>query len=179
MPYPLLTERLSIEPLGPKDLESFLRYRQDPEIAKFQSWETCYSKNQAMELIESQVGMMLPAQGGWLQLAVHSRLAGEHLGDLALQALENDNSVFEIGFTFAKEHQGQGFAQEAASKLMEHLFTEVGANKLIAHTDRRNTSSIRLLQKLGFLQRPEKSWVEEFKNELVTVDCFEISKESN
>ena len=176
MRYPLLTERLSIQPLELRDLDSFVRYRQDPEIAKFQSWEPTYSMKQGLELLESQVNVLVPIKGEWLQLAVHARTNGELLGDLAIHSLEENNSVFEIGFTFAKEHQGKGFAKEAASRLLEQLFAELGTVKVIANTDSRNQSSINLLLALGFENQPGKSWTEEFKNETVSVLCFEKTR---
>lgn len=173
MDYPLLAQRLTIQPLAREDLLDFVSYRQDPEIAKFQSWDTNYSKEQALALIESQAGVLIPAQGNWLQLALHHAESNELLGDLALHSLTKDE--FEIGFTIAKQHQGKGFAKEAASALVTHLFRELGAIRVIANTDSRNTASISVLIALGFVQDPSKSWVELFKNEMVTVHYFELN----
>jgi RimJ/RimL family protein N-acetyltransferase len=172
VPYPLLTHRLSIEPLAMDDLDSFVSYRQDPEIARFQSWEPSYSRAQAIDLIESQKGVVLPEKGQWLQLAIHNRVSGEHLGDLALHRMEDTDSSYEIGFTIARKHQGNGFAKEAAHELMDYLSLQ-GATNFIATTDRRNTSSIKVLTGLGFEKQPAKSWSEEFKNEFVAVDYYE------
>jgi RimJ/RimL family protein N-acetyltransferase len=44
----------------------------------------------------------------------------------------------------------------------------------MATSDRRNIASIKVLNSLGFEQRADKSWGEEFKGELVTVDYFEL-----
>ena len=173
MTYPLLTPRLSIEPLKLSDLYTFVDYRQDAEIARFQSWDTTYSAEQAVELIESQAGVKLPSEGQWLQLGIHDQISGELVGDLALHLVNESQSVFELGFTIASQHQGKGFASEAASRLMSFLFLEVGAEKIVANTDRRNVRSTRLLLDLGFSFHPSKSWTENFKNEIVTVDCFE------
>ena len=178
MTYPLLTPRLSIEPLKLSDLEAFVGYRQDAEIARFQSWDATYSAEQAVELIESQTGVMLPDEGQWLQLGIHDQNSGELVGDLALHLISERQSVFELGFTIASQHQGKGFAREAASRLMSFLFSEVGAEKIVANTDRRNTASIRLLLSLGLIFHPEKSWTENFKNEIVTVDYFDCLEQS-
>ena len=167
--YPLLTERLSIEPLTLSDLEPFVRYRQDPEVARYQSWEPSYSQNQALELIESQEGVSLPSPGNWLQLAIHDRTTAELFGDLAIHALENEANCFEIGFTISRENQNKGFAKEAASRLIEHLIAEVQAKSFIATPDARNKASIALLLSLGFRQDVSKSWTEEFKGETVRV----------
>ena len=82
--------------------------------------------------------------------------------------------MFEIGFSLAGEHQGNGYAREAASRLLEYLFDEANAELVFATPDERNHSSIRLLRALGFQVVPERSWVEEFKNETVTVTYFEL-----
>ena len=142
MKYPLLTPRLSIEPLSILDLETFVSYRQTPEIARFQGWDTSYSREQAVELINAQQGILLPELDDWLQLGIRSRETDELLGDVALHALDTENRGFEIGFTVAPKHQGKGFAREAASKLMSYLASEVGAQKFVASSDRRNAPSM-------------------------------------
>jgi RimJ/RimL family protein N-acetyltransferase len=171
--YPLLTDRLIIEPLALADLETFLEYRQDPEIARYQSWDSSYSKAQALELIESQAGVLLPEKGNWLQLGLHERTTSELIGDLAIHAVAEQKDCFELGFTIARNQQKKGFAKEATSKLLEHLTSESGAKKFIATPDARNEASIRLLLALGFSQDPTKTWTEEFKGETVTVFFFE------
>ena len=180
MKYPLLTQRLSIEPLTLVDLDSFVSYRQNPEIARFQGWDASYSRVQAIELIKSQQGVLLPELDDWLQLGIRSRETGELLGDVALHTVDvgddvvdADRTVFEIGFTVAARHQGKHIAREAAAALMGHLVAEVGAQKFIASSDRRNLPSIKVLLALGFKQDVSKTWTEEFKNELVTMDHFE------
>lgn len=176
MAYPLLTERLSIQPLTEGDLATFVHYRQDPEVARFQSWDTSYSANQARELLKSQADVLLPSSGNWLQLAVHDRNTGELLGDLALHSVTSEKSAFEIGFTFATANQGKGFAKEAISRFLKYLFDEIEAKVIEANCDRRNLSAIKLLTSLGFKNQQEKSWTEHFKNELITMDHFELTQ---
>ena len=180
MSYPLLTQRLSIEPLSRKDLNNFIAYRQDPQVSRFQGWDVSYSEQQALELLESQFNVLLPSVGNWLQLAIHDQLTGELLGDVALHTLNNEGTSFEIGFTLAKDNQGKGIAKEAISRLIRYLFDEVGTVSIVANCDQRNSSAIKLLLSLGFEQVRTKSWTENFKNELVTVDHFElVSKRPN
>jgi aminoglycoside 6'-N-acetyltransferase len=81
--------------------------------------------------------------------------------------------VFEIGFTLASQFQGHGYAREALTALMKFLFDEVGATKLEASTDQRNTSSIKLLEAVGFQRDLARTFTEEFKGEIVTVDVYQ------
>lgn len=172
MPYPLLTNRLSIEPLSRNDLDDFIAYRQDPEVAKYQGWDISYSQRQALELLESQRNVLLPSNGSWLQLAIHDQLSGKLFGDLALHSLNNVGTSFEIGFTLARENQGKGIAKEAVGRLIKYLFDEMGVVSIVANCDQRNSSAIKLLLSLGFEQVHTKSWTEHFKDEFVTVDHF-------
>lgn len=175
MLYPLITNRLSISPLALGDLEAFVGYRQDPLVARFQSWNIDFSREQGLELIHSQAEVEFPTLGDWLQLGIKEISTGKLLGDLALHALEQEHR-YEIGFTLARANQGKGFAKEAAAKLLEFLFNEKHALSVEASTDRRNIASINLLKSLGFTQVPSRSWVEEFKGETVTVDVFELHR---
>jgi RimJ/RimL family protein N-acetyltransferase len=173
MIYPISTSRLNISPLARADAKQFSDYRSDPEIARYQSWDTPYSEAQALALIESQSGIELPPKGEWLQLAIHLRDSDAHIGDLALHTLEDDGD-FELGYTIAKAFQGQGYAREATAALIDFLIKNHGARRFIATPDSRNLPSIKLLISLGFVQKPEKSWSEFFKGEDVTVDYFEL-----
>ena len=169
--YPITTERTLISPLVIEDLEVFLGYRKDPDVARFQGWDENYSLEQAKKLIESQRGVQFPSEGNWLQLGVRHKSTGQLLGDLALKARPKND--FEIGFTIASSHRRQGFAKEAASALVEKLFANHKARKVLAFTDERNLSSIKTLESIGFVQREAKAWQEDFKGERVTVLHFE------
>ncbi len=174
MPFPLLSPRVSIEPLTMRDVDEFVRYRQVPEIARFQSWDTNYSAEHGVDLVQSQEGVVLPAPDNWLQLAIHDRETGELLGDLALHTIDTAELSFEIGFTLAPQNQGNGIAREATRRLLDFLFDELGAISVCAHCDSRNSKSITLLRALGFQHRPSKSWTENFKGESIVVNYFSV-----
>ena len=179
MSYPLVTQRLSIEPLGKQDLAKFVAYRQDPDVARYQSWDVSYSEPQALDLVESQQNVSIPSAGNWLQLAIHNQANEELIGDLALHSLDQEGLSFEIGFTLARENQGKGFAREALKRLITFLFEEVSAVKVVANCDQRNIAAAKLLLSLGFKRDPAKNWNEFFKGEDVTVEHFVLNSPSS
>jgi RimJ/RimL family protein N-acetyltransferase len=75
----------------------------------------------------------------------------------------------EIGFTISKAFQRRGIAREAVDALVGVLEREFGTRELIATPDSRNMASIKLLESLGFSEKPELSWWEDFKGERVQV----------
>lgn len=173
--YPLLTSRLSIRPLQVKDIDAFVGYRQDPNVARFQSWNTTFSRQDGLDLLRSQVGVMLPEPGEWIQLGIHHRLSGELLGDVAVHTRDHTRKSYEIGFTLAPTSQGRGYAREAVRTVLRVLFSEAGAQEVIATCDSRNERSISLLRALGFGADASRGWTENVKGETVTVDFFRLT----
>lgn len=59
----------------------------------------------------------------------------------------------EIGYLLHPDHWGQGLAQEAMTALISHLHRiRPELTHLIAEVDPRNTASLRLLTRLGFVE---------------------------
>jgi len=58
--------------------------------------------------------------------------------------------VAEIGYIIVPGHEGQGIARECLCALITHLFRVEGFHRIFGDVDPRNTSSARLLLKLGF-----------------------------
>jgi len=59
----------------------------------------------------------------------------------------------DIGFAFLSEHTGKGYAYEASEALLRYAKNNLGLKKLVAITNLTNTSSIKLLQKIGFVSQ--------------------------
>jgi RimJ/RimL family protein N-acetyltransferase len=55
----------------------------------------------------------------------------------------------EIGYVFHPDASGHGYATEAARRLVDFAFDELGAHRVFARTDPRNTASAAVLRRLG------------------------------
>lgn len=62
--------------------------------------------------------------------------------------VDNEPEV-EIGYRFAREFWGQGFATEAAIAVRDYGFNTLNLSRLIAIIDPANTRSIRVAEKIG------------------------------
>lgn len=58
----------------------------------------------------------------------------------------------EVGYILHPDHWGQGLAAEAVGASIEHVFATSSLDELIADVDPGNAASIRLLERLGFVQ---------------------------
>jgi RimJ/RimL family protein N-acetyltransferase len=154
----LHSPRLVVRNFKDSDLESFLSYRNDPEVAKYQGWSLPYTREQATKLVEEMKDMHAPKQGRWLQLAVEFKETGEMIGDLGCFINSEDARQAVIGFTIAPNHWRKGYAVEAVFCLLEFLFDDLDLHRVVADCDAENTGSWRTLDKLGF--RREAYFVE-------------------
>ena len=168
----LETERLRIRPLRETDLNTFVAYRNLPEVAWMQLWEG-YDAGAGRGLIRGCSIIEPFTAGDSFQFGVALKSTDELIGDLYLK-LDEVGKQAEVGYTFAPQFQGQGLATEAVKGLINHAFTERGLHRIYGVTDPRNTASIKLLKRLGMRQEAhfkESLW---FKGEWADDVVFAI-----
>ncbi len=147
---PLETPRLILRSFEERDIEPFRRYRSDPEVARYQSWEAPYSLEQATAFVHEMIAAPLAGQVGQpIQIAIERKSSRGLIGDCMFVRLREDERQAEIGFTLARPFQGQGYAGEAVACLINTLFGELDLHRIRANCDPENRASARLLEKLG------------------------------
>lgn len=151
------TERLVLRRLADEDLAPYMAYLNDPLVARYQSWES-YTEEQARGLIERQKGVEPGTPGQWFTFAAELKETGVMIGHVALSVKADDHRQAEIGFTFARGHQGRGLAREAAESVLGYAFGVLGLHRVAAVTDCENERSVALLGRLGM--RREGHFVE-------------------
>lgn len=151
----LSSKRLKLRDFTAEDLPTFAAYRNDPDIARYQSWKT-YDMTMAQAFFEAQQALSFGEEGSWYQIAVTDAATDKILGDCVIHFLEADGDgegqQVELGFTLAGEHQSKGIAKEAMICLLDFLFIELKKHRVIAFTDVENTGASGLLENLNFRQ---------------------------
>ena len=142
--------RLVLRPFQDSDLESFLAYRNDPEVAKYQSWSVPYPREIAIQFVELMKMTNPNNHGEWYQVAVELKSTRELIGDVAFCTLISDEQQALMGYSLASPFWHQGYAFEAVSTLLKYLFQDRGLHRVIAECDVDNIASWKLLEKLGF-----------------------------
>ena len=90
-----------------------------------------------------------PEAPGWFQWAVELKSQRTLIGDVGV-GLHDNLMQADLGFTFAPQYRGQGYATEAVRAVLERLFTLQGVRRVSAECDARNLASARLLERVGF-----------------------------
>src|SRR5262249_36082486 len=149
----LMSARLVLRRFRTEDIATFVRYRADPDVARFQSWEN-FTIEDGIRFFDWVSTQHPDTAGEWFQFAVARRDTEDIIGDCGLHALTEPVGEVEIGFTLAPEHQGHGYASEAVGCLLDYVFDRLGKERVVALTDVRNDPSIALLERLRFVRDP-------------------------
>jgi [ribosomal protein S5]-alanine N-acetyltransferase len=148
MRFPITTARLVLRRFVDSDVPNFLAYRNDPEVARYQSWTSC-SPEEAVEFIRRQQSQEAGVPGEWLQIAIALKASNELIGDCGVRVHADDPHQATIGVTLARAHQGRGLASEALSGLLDCLFRQFVLHRVVADTDAENTAMQKLAGRLG------------------------------
>ena len=170
----IVTERLRLRPFQVDDLEAFVAYRSDPEVARYQSWDASYSMTDAQSFLTSQDRLELGQPGEWLQLAIVDRRTGSLCGDCGVRVEIDPPATAEIGVTLAPAHQGTGLAREALAAVVDELFERFALHRVHAETDERNAAVHRLLERLGFRCEARLVEADWFKGEWCSLRLYAV-----
>jgi RimJ/RimL family protein N-acetyltransferase len=170
----IVTERLRLRPFQVDDLEAFVAYRSDPEVARYQSWDDSYSLTDAQSFLASQRQLKLGQPGEWLQLAIVDRCTGGLCGDCAVRVEIDPPATAEIGVTLAPSRRSEGLATEALAAVVTALFEQHGMHRVFAEADDRNAAVKRLLERLAFRCEARLVEADWFKGEWSTLCVYAI-----
>jgi RimJ/RimL family protein N-acetyltransferase len=142
------TPRLKLRSFQEADVAAFAAYRNDPEVARYQSWESIsLGRAQAFVLEQRDRAPGLP--GEWFHFAVALRDTGQLIGDVGLNVLVQDVRQAQLGLTLDRAYQGQGLGVEAATAALDYAFINLDLHRVVAVVDVQNSRAVALLERVG------------------------------
>ncbi len=142
----LTTARLVLRSWLPEDLPAFAALNADPEVMRYLG--APLTSGQAEQLASDIQDRFV--QRGFGMLPVERRDDGAFLGISGINYTPWYPDE-EIGWRFAREHWGHGYATESAAAWMSWAFTDLGVPRLISVTDLPNARSIAVMRRLGMV----------------------------
>lgn len=140
-----VTERLEVRRLAMTDLDAFHRIWGNPQVIFWGASEDLEASRQRLRsFVECRFDGIVDS--GWF--AVVRRDDGRVVGDVVLEPASWDDQLPEIGWHFAKEWQGRGYATEAARGLLMQAQGQ-GLSVVYAKILRCNTASQGVASRIG------------------------------
>lgn len=146
MDFRIETERLLIRAWRPEDRPDLARLAQDPQVMRFISDGVPWDDARIDALLERQARHV--AVHGYCLGALCLRDEAAVIGLCGMQPLGTTPEV-EVGWWLAPEHQGRGYAIEAALAVVRFACEQAGRTRVLAIAHPENHRSIRVMQKLG------------------------------
>lgn len=142
------TERLVLRDWLPGDQEPFHRLNSDPQVMEFLPKPLTREESDAMI---SRLSLHI-AEHGFGFWAVERRSDRAFLGFTGLLRPSFEapfTPCVEIGWRFAREAWGRGYASEAARASLEFGFTKLGLGEIVSFTVPGNTRSMAVMERIG------------------------------
>lgn len=135
------TERLIVRKFVPDDWQDLYEYFSDAEILKFEPYEPL-NEEQCREaaIYRSQSSNFF---------AVCLKDNKKLIGNLYVQKTDETFNTWEIGYVFNRAFHGNGYASESVNAMMNYLFNQKEARRIIAMCDPLNGPSWKLLERVG------------------------------
>jgi RimJ/RimL family protein N-acetyltransferase len=147
------TERLSIEPLVVEDAGELFAALDHPDVGTYLGGPVMTT----VEALCTRIGDLVVGSGldneRWLNWVVRLTATDEVVG--RLEATVYDGGEWgEVAYVFDPRRWGHGYAVESAGWMIDHLRSTgaSGATELWAAIHPDNTRSVRLIERLGFIE---------------------------
>jgi [ribosomal protein S5]-alanine N-acetyltransferase len=146
----LATERLRLRAPSPRDAPAVLAIFGNPEVTRYHSvptFMTLAEAEAALERLEQRY-----AARDTIRWAIELIEHGEMIGTVGLLRFDFEHRHAEIGYDIGRPWWGRGLASEAAAAIIRYGFSVLGLHRIEAGVVPENTASVRVLQKLGFVE---------------------------
>jgi RimJ/RimL family protein N-acetyltransferase len=143
----LTTPRLTIRQFTEDDADNLFNLHSDPEVMRYLG-RPASREVLRDEIIPFHLGVYqrLDRLGTW---AAESTDDGEFLGWFHFRAEDNDITNIHLGYRLRRSAWNHGYATEGSQALINMGFTDLGVQRVFAHTMTVNTASRRVLEKCG------------------------------
>jgi RimJ/RimL family protein N-acetyltransferase len=153
------TERLILREWEERDRAPFAAFHTDAEVRRYY-----YPATMSREASDAMVDAMIAALAtdGFSFLACERKSDGAFIGEiglsrleLSLQRLMERPCGIEFGWYFGRAYWGNGYATEAARAWLDRSFTVLKLDELCSISQKGNSASIRLMERLGMIRDPQ------------------------
>jgi [ribosomal protein S5]-alanine N-acetyltransferase len=146
----LHTQRLILREFRADDVDALRECESSPAV---QRYERPISGDAATHAhLQQSIAWAQESPRTHYRMALTIRPDDRMRGRLALWVNNSDIAEWEIGWTVHERFWGQGYASEAALRMLAFAFTDLKAHRVVAFCNAGNIASRRVMEKVGMRQ---------------------------
>lgn len=143
----LRTERLLLRPLKSSDAPALHTVTNHPQVsANMLDMPHPYPEQAAANMIDWSREAAL--RGDYFAFGIIRQADNALLGVIFIK-VDNEDRRGELGYWLGVEYSGQGYATEAARRMLQFAFEKLLLNRIYAYCFTDNSSSAKVLEKIG------------------------------
>ena len=146
----LTTKRLCLRAALPRDAAALLSILGDPEVTRYHNMPTLTSLAEASAALERLQERY--AGQDTIRWAIDLAEHREMIGTVGLLRFDFEHRRAEVGYEIARRWWGRGLVTEATAAVIKYGFSVLGLHRIEAGILPGNDASVRVVQKLGFVE---------------------------
>ncbi|MCL6578991.1 MAG: GNAT family N-acetyltransferase [Candidatus Bathyarchaeota archaeon] len=157
----ILTKRLILRDFNEEDWKSVHEYASDPEVVRYVEFGP-NTEEESKNFIHRALVHQKEKPRKDFTLAIVLKATNTLIGGCGIYLISPDNQEGSIGYVLNRNFWGQGYATETAQALLEFGFNQLKLHRISATCDPKNTSSARVLEKIGMRREAyfhEHKWI--------------------
>ncbi len=144
----LRTNRVSLREIQEKDLPAVHEYASQEIVCQYQPWGP-NSEEESKDFVKQAILDSKKEPRSRYLFVITLNEDGKLIGAGEFNIRDLTHKVGEIGYIINPSFWGKGYATEVAKLLIDYGFKEFNLHRIFATCDPRNTSSSRVLEKIG------------------------------
>ena len=146
----LTTKRLRLRAPLLRDAAALRDILGDPEVTRYHNMPTLTTLAEAGAALERLQHRY--AARDTIRWAIEQVEHGDMIGTVGLLRFDFEHRRAEVGYEIARRLWGRGIAPEAAAAVIRYGFSVLGLHRIEAGILPGNDASVRVVQKLGFVE---------------------------
>jgi RimJ/RimL family protein N-acetyltransferase len=144
----LETERLILREFQETDFEAVHEYGSDPEVVRYLEWGP-NTEHDTRNYLQSQIAQQDQQARRVYGLALVLKTSGGLIGACGIHIARPEHKEAFIGYVLNKNYWNQGYITEAARRVVQFGFENLGLHRIYATCDPANVASARVMEKVG------------------------------
>ena len=166
----LESERLLLRPIKESDADDIFEIFSDKEVMKYYDLLPFSSINDAV----NQVGVFREclSEKTMIRWGIELKESNKLIGTCGFFAFSEESLKAEMGYELNSKYWNKGVMSEALKMIMDFIFKETDINRIEACVEPMNTSSLKLLESLGFTKEGLLRQYELCRDQLIDITIW-------
>lgn len=169
-PLVIECDNIRLRPIREEDADDLYEIFSDDQVMKYYDLMPLKNRDEADSLVRMFIRSL--KDRSMVRWGIEEKSSGKLIGTCGFFCISELNKKAELGYELRRDRWGMGIMSEALSAAMRFIFTKTDINRVEAFAEVPNVASMKLLDKLGFVNEGTLRQYERCRNALIDVTIW-------